>query len=179
MANKEKWREVVGYDRRYSVSDRGRVRSDSKYIRQSVGNHGYLVVNLCSPLGARKQHLVHRLISEAFLANDFGRRTVNHKDGTKTNNLLNNLEWATDSENHLHAYKNGLNRNGGVTMATGIKCKAFKRAIQADSGGRGVVMFGNKQMEDNGFDPVGVWRCLNGLRKTHRGCVISAISGGI
>lgn len=65
---------------------------------------GYLRVNL---LG--KTHKVHRLVAQAFIPNPENKSTVNHINGIKTDNRVDNLEWATRSENTRHAFDNGLN----------------------------------------------------------------------
>jgi len=65
-----------------------------------ASSHGYLTVFL-----GGKNELVHRLVAKAHLPNPEGKRTVNHKDGNKHNNCVDNLEWATDSENNLHAFR--------------------------------------------------------------------------
>lgn len=107
------WVDVPGYLGRYQVNTDGRVR----VIRVSdmtprTGKAGYAYTILESGSrkkgGYRKHHLIHRLIAEAFLPNPENKPCVNHKDGDKSNNSLSNLEWATYSENTLHAYDNGL-----------------------------------------------------------------------
>lgn len=76
-------------------------------------------MNLCKS-GKQKTIKVHRLVAKAFLPNALGKTQVNHKNGIKTQNIVNpddlygettNLEWATNSENQLHAYKLGLKEN--------------------------------------------------------------------
>lgn len=68
---------------------------------------GYLLVTLCN--GAlRKNKRLHRLLAEAFIPNPDNKAHVNHIDGVKTNNALNNLEWATPKENTVHALGIGL-----------------------------------------------------------------------
>lgn len=52
--------------------------------------------------------MAHRMVAQAFIKNPEGKREVNHKDGNKANNDVGNLEWATRSENTIHAYANGL-----------------------------------------------------------------------
>lgn len=68
---------------------------------------GYREV-LLSENGKTKNYLVHRLIAETFIANPENKPFVNHKDGNKQNNSIENLEWCTRSENAKHSYKNGL-----------------------------------------------------------------------
>lgn len=53
-------------------------------------------------------HSIHRLVAQAFIPNPENKKTVNHKDGNKLNNCIDNLEWATEKENQQHKWKNGL-----------------------------------------------------------------------
>lgn len=99
------------FDGKYEVSDNGKVfslaRNTKKELIGKVGDNGYRSV-LLTVNGKRLYRLVHRLVAEAFIPNALGKRTVNHKDGNKLNNSVENLEWMTDSENLSHARENGL-----------------------------------------------------------------------
>ena len=64
---------------------------------------------------------IHRLVAETYLDNPENKRCVNHLDGLKCNNNLYNLEWATDSENHLHAFSTGLRKSGVGENASYVK----------------------------------------------------------
>lgn len=72
-----------------------------------INRDGYWIVRLYKN-NQVKSHNVHRLVAEAFIPNPENKRTVNHKDGNKLNCHVSNLEWATDSENVLHAISMGL-----------------------------------------------------------------------
>lgn len=152
----EIWLPVKGYEGLYEVSDLGRIRSvprviDRRYMgktdaRQSYGgrvliaypnSHGYLHVGLWSK-NKRQARIVHRLVAEAFLSGP-SERTVNHKNGIKTDNRAANLEWATYSENHLHAVNTGLRKNclpytdpdTGMTYPSLMQaCRALKRSYK-------------------------------------------------
>lgn len=114
----EEWRDIEGFDGWYQVSNTGKVRSccnshgtRGKWkLRALSANHdGYLKVRLNKGDKDLTQR-VHTLVAEAFLPNPRGYDTVNHKDGNKTNNAVDNLEWADRSEQMIHAYKLGLKK---------------------------------------------------------------------
>ena len=77
-----------------------------------IGNNGYSSVDLCKD-GTIKKYLIHRLVAEAFIPNPEKKPQVNHINGIKTDNRLDNLEWCTHSENMLHSYKQGLSSTKG------------------------------------------------------------------
>lgn len=108
----EEWRAVVGFDR-YAVSNLGRVMNckTGRILRPGLNNHGYLNVVLARD-GQGFNRKVHRLVLMAFSDYMDLSLDVNHIDGIKINNNLDNLEWATRSENIQHAFRTGLNKGG-------------------------------------------------------------------
>lgn len=105
----EIWRPVsVPYA--YEVSDHGRVRrSGAEHVLKGTpGNHGYPCVRLSRKSQVR-EHLIHRLVFEAFVGPIPEKMTINHIDGIKTNNRVENLELATKAANNAHALRLGLN----------------------------------------------------------------------
>ena len=103
----EQWREIPGYEGLYEVSNCGRIRKGDRLKSLRSDKGGYLNVWL-SKNGIQKCLKVHRLVALAFIKNPEGKRTINHKDGNKQNNNVENLEWATHSENIMHANETGL-----------------------------------------------------------------------
>jgi hypothetical protein len=97
----------------YEVSDLGQIRRRTsspgtrigKILKPSLSSKGYLYVSLKS-----KSKFVHRLVLETFVGPCPEGKECNHKDGVKSNPRLINLEWATSSQNQLHAYEIGLQK---------------------------------------------------------------------
>lgn len=102
----EVWKNIKGFEH-YQVSRNGRIKSLrlGRMLKPSINHGGYLYVRL----NGSRHKKVHRIVAEAFIPNPYLKPTVNHRDGNKQNNSVENLEWATYSENLFHAHKTGLN----------------------------------------------------------------------
>lgn len=97
----------------YFISNLGRLKGRSgKIIKTYLNADGYRVICL-KPEGRNgkaKSVRIHRLIAEAFIPNPDNKPFINHKDGNKQNNSIENLEWCTNQENVKHAFDTGLNK---------------------------------------------------------------------
>lgn len=122
----EIWKDVVGYEKLYQVSNLGRVKNaNDKILKGGYLNKRYLAVGLTKN-GLLKTMTIHRLVAIAFIPNPENKLQVNHKDGVKKNNNANNLEWNTHSENTFHAYKNNLMSARKGQSNTCSKLKEFE-----------------------------------------------------
>lgn len=117
---KEIWKDIKGYEGKYQASSFGRIKRNKTFkfnktypeiiMKTKYNNMGYKVVNLFREKKP-KTFLVHRLVASTFLFNGDNLKVVNHKDGIKSNNKIENLEWVTRSENKAYALKNNLARD--------------------------------------------------------------------
>ena len=121
---KEIWKDIKGYEGLYQVSNLGRIKSLKRYRKNNKSGYvqeekiiktnktkKYEQVRL-SKDGKAKTYTIHRIVAKAFLDKIAGKEYVNHKDGNKHNNSIDNLEWCTSSENQQHALATGLrNKN--------------------------------------------------------------------
>ena len=145
---KEIWKDVVGYEGLYKVSNLGTVislhREQEKIMKPAVATNGYHQIFL-SKNGVRTLTRVHRIVALAFLPNVENKPIVNHINGIKTDNNVLNLEWATFSENGQHAFDTGLNHTTDKIRATakenGKKCRKLNieqvkllRSLRAEFG---------------------------------------------
>lgn len=167
----EIWKDIEGYEEYYQVSNLGNIRSKDRmkwngksYYKQkgiikkkTIGTHGYYVVNL-SVGGKREVHLVHRLIAVAFIPNWKNLPVINHKDGNKLNNSLDNIEWTTYKENNVHALENNLNNTRKKIKGIHVETKEvlfFESSREADR----ALKIGYKNIS----------ACLNGKQNTAGG----------
>lgn len=123
FCSEEIWNDINGYEGLYQVSSLGTIKSlarftpnqwsetsrfrEEKTLSYQLTKDGYPTIKL-SKNGNAIRYRIHRLVALCFLENQFGKEQVNHINGIKTDNRVENLEWATQNENQLHACKNGL-----------------------------------------------------------------------
>lgn len=149
----EEWRDIKGYEGLYQVSSLGNVRKlrfINNYvnkekifqINQTYGWGGYKKVILYKG-GRYKNRYVHRLVAESFIPNPDNKPQVNHKDGVKTNNSVSNLEWCTQSENMLHAYRTGLSHAAAAGRYGANSTKAIRVDMVDKETGETIREFGS------------------------------------
>lgn len=186
MIMEEIWKDIKDFEGSYQCSNFGRIRSLDRYIPHNYGSvelkkgqiiiprlnkNGYLQLGLYKN-SKRKQRYVHRIIAESFIDNPYSYPTINHKDGNKLNNNVENLEWVTYSENNKHAYTRlgrtvCKNYNGSIAVividilqnityrynsiaqasqSIGLSCTQINRYIHSDKKWKGRYIF---QTDDN------------------------------
>lgn len=116
----EIWKDIEKYEGRYKISNLGRVKSLSRNIKPTsprqtyktckekilktcIGSHGYYHVSL-----EGRKHCIHKLVAVAFIENPNKYNCINHKDGNKLNNTIENLEWCNHKINNNHAFNKRL-----------------------------------------------------------------------
>lgn len=147
----EIWKDVVGYEGLYQVSNFGKVRSArSNIIMSQSCIRGYMVVTLSNP---RKQKKIHRLVAEAFIPNPNNLPCINHKDENKAHNTVDNLEWCSIRQNNLY----------GTRQQRASKSKMIP-VIQYDLDGNQIAEFDSAQSIENilGYSDAQICECCKG-----------------
>ncbi len=171
----EEWRSIIGFEGYYEVNNFGDVRSIDRLIlrdgtqgnmvrkgqarKPHVTPKGYLRIQL-SKNGEYHNFQVHRLVAEAFISNPENKPEVNHRNGNKQDNHVDNLEWVTTSENQIHAYGNGLKQPSVKYVVT---CNELD-----------ITTFGTEKMEHElrtrGYErasSAAIWNCITGNNHSH------------
>ena len=137
---------------KYEVSNLGNIRhvKSGNILKGQVTKSGYKSVMLSFSKIERKTYRIHRLVAETFISNPESKPYVNHIDGVKTNNCVENLEWCTAKENDTHARETGLKDQGHKIKVTSL----LDNSVQYfDS-------LGSAQVELN-INRACIHRCLN------------------
>lgn len=171
----ENWKNINGYEGIYMISDLGRVAR----IKKSKGTSGY---NILSPqknesglyvklrnLGDDVSKKIHRLVAEAFIPNPENKPQINHKDGNRWNNRLENLEWVTQSENVEHSH-NKLNREYSAYGENHLNSKSIS---QYNKNGELIDVYGsvNEAGRQLKIPFTNIAKCARGERKCAGGFV--------
>jgi hypothetical protein len=142
MKTAEEWRPVEGYENIYEISNKGRLKNLSRIIKAprngtrfigeriakgSFDKQGYIKFSIAE-FCKKKSKMAHRLVAAAFIPNPNGKKEVNHINGIKADNRVENLEWVTPKENIAHAIKLGLYSNYAAIE------KNKKKVIDTSSG---------------------------------------------
>lgn len=135
----EEWRPVDGYEGIYEVSNMGQVRSltrkvynyikPGRILKQTSNGHHYMYVSLHAPEKKEKHAYVHILVAKAFIPNPNGYAQVNHKDFNKGNNTVENLEWVSCKQNHMHFRQSQFGKRVEAGRVKKIQYKAYQRII--------------------------------------------------
>lgn len=187
MISEEIWKDIPDYEGLYMVSNLGRVKSlkrntaHERIMCLKKDKGGYLYVGL-SKNGIVNYKKVHRLVAQAFIPNLENKYSVNHIDGNKQNNRLDNLEWATAKEQAFHALSIGLWKR---SKKTNDKIKSstkprYKQVIQKDDDGNIIKIWDSisNASREIGVPVPHIVRVCKGIRKHARGFIWEYYLGG-
>lgn len=171
----EIWKDVVGYENHYSVSNTGIVKSklrmvekenrerqfvntSEKILKQAI-KQGYSRVSL-SKKGKVKEFRVHRLVAIAFIPNPENKKEVNHINGIKNDNRVENLSWCTPAENIKHAWDKGLTKRR-------FNSSDSKKVMKMSIDGEDLEEYPSvaEAMRLNGIKSTGIYKCCSGKGK--------------
>lgn len=181
----EIWKDIIGFEGLYQVSNLGRVKSLQRIVscgkgdrvvkerikRISKHNMGYEVYNLFKN-GKCYPHLRHRLIAVHFIPNPKNLPEINHKNGNKKDNSIENLEWCSYSRNLKHAYEIGLRQKRPPLLGKlGAEHPLSKPIAQYNPIGEFIKVWACSKdvWRELGYDHNGIRNCANGRLKTSHG----------
>lgn len=165
--NEEIWKDVVGYEDIYQVSNCGNIkRVETQHIKKLRLNQGYFNIMLYTH-SKWKMCKVHRIVANAFILNPNNYPCVNHKDECKTNNHVDNLEWCDDKYNSNYG-----TRNQRIADANGIP------VVQKTLDGEFVHIYKSRiqAQRDTGISNTSIGSCINGKARSSGGYLWESIN---
>lgn len=154
---KEIWKEILGYENLYEVSNLGKVRNmrTGRILKPGPDKDGYLLICLYKN-GRRTTNKLHRLVAQAFLPNS-SKPQINHKDEDKTNNCVNNLEWCDAKYNANYGTRNKKvsERNGIPVLQFNMQGDLIKEFPSLHSAALSL-----------GISKQAIWSSCNNINKT-------------
>ena len=156
----------------YTITEHGDVYGKTdNLLKTDITHDGYYRVTLYK--NNKPTHCpIHRLVAESFIPNPGNKPTVNHIDGDKSNNSVQNLEWCTHSENSKHAFDHGLNRchltDEDRRKAGKTKAERYSKPVRVIETGD-VYPSASECARINGLDGGNISACCNGNRRSHHG----------
>lgn len=181
--NKEIWKDIKGFEKRYQISNLGKVKSLSKFVNNnpkysSIGYYtkekilkefdskkGYKLVKLYKD-NKKYTKKIHRLVAETFIPNPENKPQVNHIDGNKSNNCVTNLEWNTCKENICHAVNNNL-----IKIKIGKDNPLSKKVYQYDLKGNFIKKWNSVTEAQNTLKITNISSVCNNKRKCAGGYI--------
>lgn len=147
----EKWKDVINHVGRYMVSNFGRIKSKNRILLGTIDADGYRVFTFYFGDGSYKKMHTQRIVCMHFVDNPYNKPTVNHKDGNKLNNHIDNLEWATWAEQNRHAIDTGLRKSkSGIIFTAEHRANISKSKLGKspwNKGKKGVQIPWNKGLK--------------------------------
>lgn len=168
--NMERWKDIIGYEGLYQVSNLGRVRSLGNkthpgihLMKLIISKFGYVVIKLCKD-GKEKLLKVHRLVAKAFIPNPLNLPHINHINEDKTDNRVSNLEWCDSKYNNIYGTR--LKR----VVEANTNGKLSKQVMQYTMDGEFVREWpSTKECGRNGFNQSAVAACCRGVKPHYKG----------
>lgn len=180
---KEVWKDIEKYEKYYMVSNLGRIKRKERFtynkkrninyhlkemiVHPSDNGHGYLMIRLYPDY---KPYYIHRLVAQAFIINLNKSPQVNHIDGNKKNNSVNNLEWVTPSENQVHSYSVLKTKYNLTGLKKSIE-KQKKKVLMIDNNNNILKKYDSisEASRENKISPSVICGCCKGIYKTGKG----------
>lgn len=159
---KEIWKDIPDYDG-YQISNLGRLKSLKRNITMKCNKRGdYNSIGLYNKDGYKRFN-IHRLVAQVFIPNPDNLPCVNHIDGNKLNNCVDNLEWCTHSENSKHAYNNNLLKSETLFKS--------KKLNQYDLNGNFIKTWNSQKEAREVYGKIHASECHNGTLKSSKGYI--------
>ena len=190
LSIEEIWRDIDGHPNAYQVSSHGRIRSLDRYVdrlnhghpskqfcrgrllKQNIDEDGYARINIRANQIDRR-YGVHRLVAQAFIPNPDNLPCVNHIDGNKLNNSVNNLEWCTVEYNNQHANQIGLRPHRIYEDRSAVKLRLSK-PVRCEQTGQTYPSCIEAERQMN-LGSTAVWHSIHYNRPTKQGYTFSYI----